>query len=269
MTPPFKGTEDTPAKLAKRSDVAILFVRDDNSSEGRDRKNLNLSDAHIELIKEVCAANPKTILLLGGGSTLALKDIIEGPAALLNVWIAGQGEAQSISNILLGKTNPSGKTAVTFCADESELPALDDYDITHGRSYQYFKGEELFPFGFGLSYTTYQYGKPKMKHRKLQQGDKVEVSAEIRNTGKYAAKRWYSVIYITGLQKQGLKQKLVGYQRVSLKPGQAKTVKFCIQEELLKRWNKDKDEWGLNGNQYELSVVPCSNQQNAVSFTYR
>ena len=269
-TPPFKGTDDTPAKLAKRSDVAILFVRDDNSSEGRDRKNLNLSDAHIELIKEVCAANPKTILLLGGGSTLALKDIIEGPAALLNVWIAGQGEAQAISNILLGKTNPSGKTAVTFCADESELPALDDYDITHGRSYQYFKGKELFPFGFGLSYTNYQYGKPKMKHRKLQQGDKVEVSTEIRNTGKYAGEEVVQC-YLSSptWQKQGLKQKLVGYQRVSLKPGQAKTVKFCIQEEQLKRWNKDKDEWGLNGNQYNLSVVPCSNQQNAVSFTYR
>ena len=129
---------------------------------------------------------------------------------------------------------------------ESELPALDDYDITHGRSYQYFKGKELFPFGFGLSYTNYQYGKPKMKHRKLQQGDKVEVSAEIRNTGKYAGEEVVQC-YLSSptWQKQGLKQKLVGYQRVSLKPGQAKTVKFCIQEEQLKRWNKDKDEWGL------------------------
>ena len=109
-----------------------------------------------------------------------------------------------------------------------------------------------------------------MKHRKLQQGDKVEVSAEIRNTGKYAGEEVVQC-YLSSpaWQKQGLKQKLVGYQRVSLKPGQAKTVKFCIQEELLKRWNKDKDEWGLNGNQYELSVVPCSNQQNAVWFTYR
>ena len=83
-----------------------------------------------------------------------------------------------------------------------------------------------------------------MKHRKLQQGDKVEVSAEIRNTGKYAGEEVVQC-YLSSpaWQKQGLKQKLVGYQ--------------------------DKDEWGLNGNQYELSVVPCSNQQNAVSFTYR
>ena len=149
-TPPFSEDEDTPAKLASRSDVVVLFIRDDNSSEGRDRKNLNLGDAQIELIKQVTTANPNTILLLGSGSVLALDKIVKLPKALLNVWIGGQGESQAICDLLLGRVNPSGKTAVTFFTDETQLPPIDDYNVKNGRSYQYFKGDILFPFCTGV-----------------------------------------------------------------------------------------------------------------------
>ena len=155
--------ENTPAKLAKCSDIVILFVRDDNSSEGRDRKSLKLSEAQVDLIKEVTSANPNTVLLLGGGSALSLAEVASLPKSLLYVWIAGQGESQAICDILQGKVNPSGKTPVTFYADERQLPPLDDYDIRNGRSYQYFKGDVLYPFGFGLSYTDFTYAKPKME----------------------------------------------------------------------------------------------------------
>lgn len=268
--PPFKETDDTPEKLAKRSDIVLLFVRDDNSSEGRDRRNLNLSDAHTELIQQVTSANASTVLILGSGSTLSLRPIISAPAALLNVWIAGQGEAQAIGNILMGKTNPSGKTAVTFYANESELPALDDYDITHGRSYQYFKGTVLFPFGFGLSYTTYEYSKPQMTKMVFKKNEKITVNITVKNTGKRDGEEIVQC-YLSAQdwEKKGLKQKLVGYKRVALRAGESKSIIFSINEEQLKRWNADTGQWQLTTHAYELSVVPCSNQRNTVSFEYK
>ena len=234
--PPFKAMENTPAKLAKCSDIVILFVRDDNSSEGRDRKSLKLSEAQVDLIKEVTSANPNTVLLLGGGSALSLAEVASLPKSLLYVWIAGQGESQAICDILQGKVNPSGKTPVTFYADERQLPPLDDYDIRNGRSYQYFKGDVLYPFGFGLSYTDFTYAKPKMESLKIKAGKSIVVWTDVTNSGNYDGEEVVQC-YLSSpdWKAQGLKQKLVGYQRVFLKKGETKRVEFCVKEEQLKR----------------------------------
>lgn len=268
--PPFKESELSPAKLAKQADVVLLFIRDDNSSEGRDRKNLNLSQGNIDLIKEVAAANKRTVLILGGGSTLSLNEVINGPAAVLNVWIAGQGEAQAITNLLTGKTNPSGKLAVAFCANESDLPALDDYDVTKGRSYQYFKGHALFPFGYGLSYTTYAYGRPKLTKKNYRNGNDVVVTTEVKNTGTRDGEEIVQC-YVSAPQWKttGLKQKLVAYKRVPLKAGENRKVTFRIKPDQLKRWDAVKDEWVFTTLNYEISVVPCSAQRNVVTFQYK
>ena len=268
-TPPFSEDEDTPAKLASRSDVVVLFIRDDNSSEGRDRKNLNLGDAQIELIKQVTTANPNTILLLGSGSVLALDKIVKLPKALLNVWIGGQGESQAICDLLLGRVNPSGKTAVTFFTDETQLPPIDDYNVKNGRSYQYFKGDILFPFGYGLSYTDYLYGTPKMKKNKIKDGEPIIVTTEITNTGERDGEEIVQC-YLSSpdWEKHGLKQKLVGYKRIFLKSGETKRVEFRLTKEKLLRWDMKSNRWGVSTHQYEVSIAPHSGIRNLVSFTY-
>lgn len=269
-TPPFKEGEDSPSTVAKRSDVVILFVRDDNSSEGRDRKNLNLTDAQMELIKEVTSANPNTILLLGGGSALSLSEIVPRTKSLLYVWVGGQGESKAISNILQGKVNPSGKTPITFYMNERQIPALNDYDVKNGRSYQYFKGDVLYPFGFGLSYTKFAYGTPRVNGKKIPAGKLIIVSAQVTNQGNCDGEEVVQC-YLSSPDwaAQGLKQKLVGYQRVYLKKGETKRVEFRVEEGQLKRWNIKKKEWHRSSEKYEISVVPHSGEKNAVSFSYQ
>lgn len=110
---------------------------------------------------------------------------MQKPKALLNIWISGQGEAQAISDILFGKVNPSGKTPVTFFANEKQLPPMDDYNVRNGRSYQYFKGEVLFPFGYGLSYTSYKYSAPKVNKTHFAGNDSICVTTQISNNGQY------------------------------------------------------------------------------------
>ena len=267
--PPYDDTGESPERIARRSDVAILFLRDDNSSEGRDRKSLRMSDAQIELIDRITRSNPNTILILGSGTTLALADIVGKPRALLNVWIAGQEEAPAISRILLGKVNPSGKTAVTFFANESQLPPIDDYNVKHGRSYQYFNGDVLFPFGFGLSYTTFAYSAPSISKTAYSGGEDIQVTVSVTNSGQYDGEEVVQC-YLSSpnWEKDGLNQKLAGFQRVFLKKGETKEVRFALSKEDLLRWDINKKDWNIVTDSYEISVAPHSGLKNATSFKY-
>ena len=263
---PFNENEANPVSLAKQSDVAILFLRDDNSSEGRDRKDLKLNESYIELIKDVTSANANTILLLGGSTSLSLTEISKLPKSILYAWIGGQGESKAISNILFGKTNPSGKIPLTFYKDESQLPPLDDYNIKNGRSYEYFKGDILYPFGYGLSYTEFRYDKPQIKI-----GDKLEllVSTTITNTGEYDGDEIVQC-YLSSpsWEATGLIKKLVGYKRISIKKGESKLVEFNISEDSFKRWNIKEKAWKTSRGEFSISLVPHSGKHNDVSFTY-
>lgn len=267
--PPFDENGDTPEKIAQQSDVVILFLRDDNSSEGRDRKNLNLNPSQIELIEKITKINPNTVLILGSGSTLSLSNIINKPKALLNVWIGGQGEAQAISDILLGKVNPSGKTAVTFYANEEQLPPMNDYNIKNGRSYQYFNGDVLFPFGFGLSYTKFDYAAPKVNKNSFSGEEVLLVTARVSNTGQFDGEEVVQC-YLSSheWEQEKLKQKLVGFKRVFLKKGETKEIQFTLSKEDLLRWNITKKDWEAMSGTYEVSVVPHSGIKNKIPFHY-
>ncbi|MDR3219010.1 MAG: glycoside hydrolase family 3 C-terminal domain-containing protein [Dysgonamonadaceae bacterium] len=267
--PPFDENEKTPEKIAQQSDVVILFLRDDNSSEGRDRKSLRLSASQYELIDKVTQANPNTILILGSGTALSLSNIIQKPKALLNVWISGQGEAQAISNLLLGKVNPSGKTAVTFYANEDQLPPMDDYNVKNGRSYQYFKGEVLFPFGYGLSYTSFNYATPILNKTHLSDTENLSVSVKVTNSGQYDGEEIVQC-YLSSpdWEREGLQQKLVGFKRVFIKKGASEKVAFTLSKQDLLRWDINAKNWAVTTDKYDVSIVPNSGVKNAVPFNF-
>lgn len=253
---------DSILAMARQNDVVILFIRDDNSSEGRDRKTLALTDAQQQLISRVCEVNPNTVLLLSSGTANILTPVIDKPRAILNVWISGQGEAQAISNILTGKVCPSGKTPVTFFKDEKQLPALNDYDVTHGRSYQYFKGDVLYPFGYGLSYTTFEYTLPKM----FVTGEgKISAIVEVKNTGDCDGEEVVQCYAsCPEWEKTGLQKRLVGYQRVAVKKGKTVVVKMDIPRELLQRWDTVQHRWTSVADRYTIDMVPSSDKKNSV-----
>ncbi|MDR0385323.1 MAG: glycoside hydrolase family 3 C-terminal domain-containing protein [Prevotellaceae bacterium] len=266
-TTPSDGHDLTPEKAARQADVAIIFLRDMGGMEGRDRSTLALKPAQEDLVARVAKANPNTALLIGSGVPLLLGNVSKQVKALLNVWIAGQGEAQAIADILSGKVNPSGKTPVTFFADEKQLPALNDYDVKNGRSYQYFKGDVLYPFGFGLSYTTFAYARPQMLQSQIDRDGTIDVSVKIANKGRFDGEEIVQC-YVSSKEweKEGLKRKLVAFKRISLQKGASGSLAFQIPTTELSRWNVEKHCWEVRTGEYTLSIVSHSGLTNDVRF---
>jgi beta-glucosidase len=255
----------SPEKVAASADLAIVFMRDDRASEGKDRTTLAMTEHQQSFIEKIIKANPNTIVIIGASAPLLLKEVAEKSAALLNIWIGGQGEAPALANILLGKANPSGKTPVTFVSNEQELPALDDYNIKNGRSYQYFKGEVLFPFGYGLSYTTFDYGKPSIKNQKITSKECLTASISITNTGDMDGEEIIQY-YVSSPVWNDLHRKLVAFKRVSIPKGQTVEVSLDIPASRLRRWSESQKTWQIISGEYELHVVPNSQASNSCSF---
>jgi beta-glucosidase len=266
--PPSDENRITPESAAKTSDLAIVFIRDDGGAESRDRQTIALNPGRERLIANVAKANPNTVVILGSGTPLLLGNVSRQARALLNVWIAGQGESQAIADILFGRVNPSGKTPVTFFADERQLPALDDYNVKNGRTYQYFRGDVLYPFGFGLSYTTYRYSRPQLQQATVNRDDSVTVSIKITNSGKHDGEE-VAQCYVSSesWKADGLKRKLVAFDRIFLKKGASGTLRFTIPVADLSRWNAEIHRWEIRPGKYAISVTPHSDAENAVSFT--
>ena len=146
--------------------------------------------------------------------------------ALLQAWYPGEGGAQAVADVLFGKCNPAGKLPVTFYASTSQLPDFMDYNMDN-RTYRYFKGEPLYPFGFGLSYTTFAYGEGKLSAASVKAGKGVKVTVPVTNTGSVAGAEVVQV-YVKSLDNPDAPIKgLKGFQRVSIAPGA--TAKVTVE----------------------------------------
>lgn len=262
---PRKKQTESPESVAASSDLAVVFIRDDRASEGKDRTTLAMTDHQKTFVEKIIQANPNTVVIVGASTPLLLKEVAKKSAALLNIWIAGQGEAQALSNILLGKVNPSGKTPVTFVVDENELPPLDDYNMKNGRSYQYFKGNVLFPFGYGLSYTTFKYGKPIVEQERISKKEYLRVVTPITNTGNMDGEEVVQC-YVNSPLWSDLNRKLVAFKRVFIPKGKTVNITIDIPTSSLKRWSVQKHTWQVLEGSYELHVVPNAGASNSCSF---
>ncbi|MGC9946752.1 MAG: glycoside hydrolase family 3 C-terminal domain-containing protein [Bryobacteraceae bacterium] len=233
--------DDAAVKAARSSDVAVVVVGNhptcsaanimaifnmDVSSkpcadpgegrEGRDRESLDLSQE--TLIKEVYAANPKTAVVLVSSFPYAIDWTQQNVPAILHIAHAAQEQGTAVAEVLFGGYNPAGRLNQTWPKSLDQLPPMMDYDIRHGRTYMYFKGEPLYPFGYGLSYTTFEYA-----HLRLDGGT---VSVDVTNTGKVAGDEVVQVYE----HSPGMKQ-LKGFQRVALKPGERRTIQMAVRAE--------------------------------------
>jgi beta-glucosidase len=231
---------DAAVKAARSSDVAVVVVGNhptcnatnmaaifnmDVSSkpcadpgegrEGRDRESIDLSQE--ALIKLVYAANPKTVVVLVSSFPYAINWTHQNVPAILHIAHAAQEQGTAIADVLFGNYNPAGRLNQTWPKSLDQLPPMMDYDIRHGRTYMYFKGEPLYPFGYGLSYTSFQYA-----HLWMHAGT---VGVDVTNTGKVAGDE---VVQLYA-QRAGTKQ-LKGFQRVALKPGETRTVQMPLPQ---------------------------------------
>jgi len=196
---------------------------------GGDRTSLDLPKPEEDLLKAVRKATKKPLVtMLYNGSALSVNWAAKHADAILEAWYGGQAAGTAIADILSGAYNPSGRLPVTFYTGVKELPPFEDYSMAN-RTYRYFAGKPLYPFGHGLSYTRFSYGGLKLSTMQVKAGDNLAVDVEVKNSGKLAGDE-VAQLYLTFPGTPGMPLKaLRGVQRVSLQPGETKTVHFDLR----------------------------------------
>ena len=205
--------------------------------EGRDRERITLDQE--QLVKQVYDVNPKTVVILISSFPFAINWSQENVPAILHMTHSSQDEGTALAQVIFGDYNPGGHLVTTWPKSLDQLPPMMDYDIRHGRTYMYFKGEPLYPFGFGLSYTTFQYSNLKTSSPTVAEDGTVTVSVDVKNTGTMAGDA-VAQLYVTylGSKVKRPNEELKGFQRVALKPGETKTVQIPLKASTLAYWDE-------------------------------
>ncbi|MGD1217403.1 glycoside hydrolase family 3 C-terminal domain-containing protein [Streptomyces krungchingensis] len=251
---------DEAVAAVKGRDAAVVVVGSMPSINGRedhDRTDMGLAPAQEALVEAVRAANPKTVVVVENSYPTTLGALQKKVPAVLWTTHAGQETGNALADLLYGDANPAGRLTQTWYASESDLPSILDYDIIKSdRTYQYFKGRPLYPFGHGLSYTSFRYGGLK----RVDGGYQVAVT----NTGSRAGDEVVQLYthQRTSRDKQPLKQ-LKAYARVSLKPGETRTVRLGLRTEDLAHWDVTRSRPVVESGTYDVLVGASSSDIRA------
>ncbi len=270
------ASAEAAAELAKKSDVAIVFAHQ-WTSEGMDLPNLSLPDNQDRLIEKVAAANPRTIVVLETGTAVTMP-WLEKVSGVLEAWYGGSKGADAVANILFGDVNPSAKLPMTFPRSEQDVPhpqiatpppgAKDiaenlktgeakasfsvHYDEGVKVGYKWYDAEKkavLFPFGFGLSYTTYSYSGLKVTH-----GAETTVTFTVKNTGSRAGVETAEVYAALPASAGEPPKRLVGWSKVKLNPGESREVSVAVDSQYLSIFDEAADGWKLLPGEYSFMV---------------
>ncbi|MBI5668560.1 MAG: glycoside hydrolase family 3 C-terminal domain-containing protein [Chloroflexi bacterium] len=204
----------------------------DGKSQG-DRTDIALPRVQENLLKELHTLGKPVVLVLVGGSAVAINWADAHLPAILETWYGGQSAGTALADVLFGDCNPAGRLPITFYKSVNDLPPFEDYNM-EGRTYRYFRGEPLYPFGYGLSYTTFSYSNLRLNQDSVTTADTITVSADVQNTGARAGDEVVQ-LYISDLEASAPVpiRKLQGFHRIHLKPGETTTVSFTLTPEAL------------------------------------
>lgn len=236
----WKKSIDSAVALVRRSDIAIVTAGI-HEGEFQDRAFLSLPGHQEDLIRAVAATGKPMIVLLTGGSAITMQNWIDKAPAILHTWYSGEAGGDAIAAILFGDANPAGKTPITWPQHESQLPLVYNHHPTgRGDDYHNLSGLPLFPFGFGLSYTQFDYGSIQVVKKGFTIRDLTEISLTIRNSGKYAGAEVVQ-LYITDLLSTVTRpvMELKGFQKIYLAIGETKTIRFRIDPAMLSMLDKN------------------------------
>ena len=262
--------DDETIELAKSADVAIVFVGTDEktATEESDRLTLLLPGNQVDLIKAIAAVNPNTIVVmqtLGCVEVEEFKNLQNIPGI---IWVGYNGQAQgdAIASILFGDTNPGGKLNATWYKSVKDLPEITDYTLRggngkNGRTFWYFNKKVSYEFGYGLSYTTFEYSNFKISRNTITPQDKITVSADVKNTGNYDGDEVVQ-IYVKTPESPALLQRpikrLKGFRRVTIPAGQTKTVNIDINCADLWFWDLEKNRITYDQGKYVFEIGASS-----------
>jgi beta-glucosidase len=258
------------AQLAARCDVALVFagMPIGFESEGHDQPDMDMPGQQTELIRSVVKANPHTVVVLNAGSPVNMPWLDEIPA-LLEAYYPGQEGGNAVANVLLGDVNPSGKLTVTFPKRLEDSPAFINFpgtkEVFYGEGifvgYRYYDKkdlEPLFPFGFGLSYTTFEYSGIAVS-KSVEAGEPVKVSVRVKNTGARPGKEVMQV-YVSD-KESGLvrpPKELKAFKKVALEPGESRLVEFELDERALSYYDPYLKQWVAEPGEFEVLVGASS-----------
>jgi beta-glucosidase len=249
------------AALAAKSDVALLFLGTSLKveAEGRDRRDLNLPGAQEQLLEAVYAANPKTVLVLMNAGPLAVTWANDHLPAILDAWYPGEAGGTAIARAIFGDDNPGGHLPYTVYASLDGVPPPNEYDVSKGYTYLYFKGLALYPFGYGLSYTHFEYSHLKLSAATIATTGKIEVSFDVKNSGERAGSD-VAQLY-THQEHSAVVQpikSLRAFARVTLQPGETHQVKFMLPASQLAYWDIGAKGFRVEAGPFDVLVGASS-----------
>jgi beta-glucosidase len=255
-------------QMAQSADIAIVCAGLTSALEGEegesllspqngDRESISLPQSQIDYIKELSAHGARIVLVLTGGSPIALGEVADMADAILLAWYPGMEGGRAVADVLFGDLSPSGKLPVTFPKSLDQLPPFDDYSMDN-RTYRYSAAEPLYPFGFGLSYSRFEYVDVQLDKQELAIRDSLTVSFTLTNKGDQTAPE-VAQLYLSDLQASTLVPRchLIGFERVTLAPGQTRRLEFTITPEMMSFINDDGQPT-LEPGQFRLEIGGCA-----------
>jgi beta-glucosidase len=233
-------------EIAKNADVVVLVCGTDLSvaDEGTDRTSLDLPGVQNDLIRAVYQVNPKTILVLVTGFSLAVTWAEDSIPAILSAWYNGQAQGMAIADVLFGNYNPGGKLSTTWYRSVTDLPPMDDYNIRNNRTYMYFKGDPLYHFGHGLSYTSFGYDSLQLDSDMLNPDDSLTIRMSVTNTGEMAGDEVVQLyVHINSTTLQRPMKELKGFRRIHLNPGEKQWISFNLKHKELSYYDEKSESF--------------------------
>ncbi|MGA7852886.1 MAG: glycoside hydrolase family 3 C-terminal domain-containing protein [Candidatus Acidiferrales bacterium] len=265
------NTDDAAVKIARGADVAIVIVGNhptcnagwakcplpSDGKEAIDRQSITLEQE--EIVKQVYAVNARTVEVLISSFPFAISWSQDNVPAILHMAHNSQEQGNALADALFGDYNPGGRLVTTWPTSLDQLPPMMDYDIRHGRTYMYFREKPLYPFGYGLSYTTFEYSNLKTSGDRLKQNGEITVSVDVRNTGKRAGDEVVQM-YVAHLNSKIARpgEELKGFERIALKPGESKTVQMPLKASALQYWDVAKGSFEVEADQVSVMVGSSS-----------
>lgn len=251
---------DSAVAAAKGADAAVVVVGSMpfiNGREADDRTTTALPDAQEALVEAVRKANPNTIVILENSYPDTIDWEQANVPAVLHSTHAGQETGHAVADVLFGDYNPSGRLTQTWYASDSGLPSILDYDISKtGMTYQYYQGTPLYPFGYGLSYTSFQYSNLRLSAPDVKSNGQVQASVDVTNTGSSAGADVVQ-LYTHELQSRAParpQEELRDFTRVTLNPHQTKTVTLTLKARDLKVWDVTRDRYVVESGLYQVRI---------------
>jgi len=255
-------------EAAKQAEVAIVFVGNNplvNGKEEIDRPGLELAKAQERLVKAVYEANPNTVVVVTGGYPFAINWIDEHIPAVVYSSHSGQEHGNALADVLFGDCNPAGRLNMTWYRSADQLTDIMDYDIAKSnRTYLYFEDTPLYPFGHGLSYSSFAYGEPRLEEAVIGADEELAVSIRVENASDVAGEEVVQ-LYVRG-EKSRVKRpikKLHGFRRIGLQPGEARIVTFRVTAKELAIWDVTREKYTVESGPYTLMIGSASSDIRA------